>query len=85
MKRRIALLTAALLLLMAVVSALAGALWSYLPAVFKAKYDTNETLFTLMMNYVAIQFVEFFVVITKPFVRSAFMERQRTIFTSLNC
>ena len=53
--------TAVLLLLMAAVSALAGALWSYLPAAFKAKYDTNETLFTLMMNYVAIQFVEFFV------------------------
>lgn len=42
-------------------SLLAGALWSLLPAVFKAKWNTNETLFTLMMNYVAIQLTSFFV------------------------
>lgn len=53
--------TALLLLIMLVVSAAAGGLWALLPAVFKAKYDTNETLFTLMMNYLAIQLVEFFV------------------------
>ncbi len=47
--------------LMFVVSAAAGALWGLLPAVFKAKYNTNETLFTLMMNYVAIQLTSFFV------------------------
>ena len=50
-----------LLLLMFVVSAIAGALWGLLPAIFKAKWNTNETLFTLMMNYVAIQTVEYFV------------------------
>ena len=53
--------TALLLVMMAVVSLIAGALWGFLPAYFKAKYNTNETLFTLMMNYVAIQIVEFFV------------------------
>ncbi len=53
--------TVMLLLIMLAVSALAGSLWSFLPAFFKAKYDANETLFTLMMNYVAIQLVEFFV------------------------
>ena len=53
--------TPVLLLIMLVVSAAAGGLWGLLPAVFKARYDTNETLFTLMMNYVAIQLVEFFV------------------------
>ena len=53
--------TVLLLILMFVVSALSGALWAFLPAHFKAKYDTNETLFTLMMNYVAIQLIEFFV------------------------
>jgi simple sugar transport system permease protein len=53
--------TFVLLLLMLVVSAVCGGLWAFLPAVFKARYDTNETLFTLMMNYVAIQLVEFFV------------------------
>ncbi len=53
--------TPLLLLIMFIVSAICGALWAYLPALFKAKYNTNETLFTLMMNYVAIQLVEFFV------------------------
>ncbi len=42
-------------------SLLAGAVWSFLPALFKAKWNTNETLFTLMMNYVAIQLTSFFV------------------------
>ncbi len=50
-----------LLIVMAVVSMVAGAAWSFLPGFFKAKFKTNETLFTLMMNYVAIQLVEFFV------------------------
>ncbi len=36
-------------------SLLAGALWSFLPGLFKAYWNTNETLFTLMMNYIAIQ------------------------------
>ncbi len=53
--------TPLLLLIMFVTSAICGALWAFLPALFKAKYNTNETLFTLMMNYVAIQLVEFFV------------------------
>lgn len=38
---------------------LAGALWAVIPAIFKAKWNTNETLFTLMMNYIAIQLVAF--------------------------
>lgn len=53
--------TPLLLIIMFITSAICGALWAFLPAVFKAKYNTNETLFTLMMNYVAIQLVEFFV------------------------
>ena len=48
---------------MAVTSILAGALWGVIPAVFKAKWNTNETLFTLMMNYVAIQLVSFFIIV----------------------
>ena len=30
-----------------------GAIWAFIPAYFKAHWNTNETLFTLMMNYVA--------------------------------
>ena len=48
---------------MCVSSILAGALWGFIPAYFKAKYNTNETLFTLMMNYVATQLVAFFIII----------------------
>ena len=40
-------------LLMIVCSILAGVLWAVIPAVFKAFFNTNETLFTLMMNYIA--------------------------------
>ena len=46
---------------MLVASVLAGALWGFIPAWFKARFNTNETLFTLMMNYVAIQIVACFV------------------------
>ena len=49
-----------LILIMVVASALAGAIWALIPAIFKAKFNTNETLFTLMMNYVGIQLVSYF-------------------------
>jgi ABC transporter permease protein len=53
---------ALLILTMIVASMLAGAIWALIPAFFKAQYNTNETLFTLMMNYVAIQLVAYFVI-----------------------
>jgi simple sugar transport system permease protein len=43
-------------------SATAGLIWGIIPAIFKAYFNTNETLFTLMMNYVAIQFIAFCIV-----------------------
>lgn len=49
--------TPILFLTMFVVSVAAGAIWGLIPAFFKAKWKTNETLFTLMMNYVATSFV----------------------------
>lgn len=42
---------------MLLASVAAGAIWGLIPAFFKAKWKTNETLFTLMMNYVATSFV----------------------------
>ena len=54
---------ALLIALMAVSSLALGALWGGIPAFFKAKWNTNETLFTLMMNYVATQLVAFFVIL----------------------
>jgi len=47
-----------LTVIMAATAIVAGALWGIIPALFKAKWKTNETLFTLMMNYVAIQLCE---------------------------
>ena len=40
-------------------SVLTALVWAILPAIFKAKWNTNESLFTLMMNYVAIQLVAY--------------------------
>ena len=53
----------ALIAVMVVSSVTAGAIWAGIPAIFKAKWNTNETLFTLMMNYVATQLVAFFVIV----------------------
>ena len=47
-----------LLLAMAAAGMIAGAIWGLIPAYFKAKYNTNETLFTLMMNYVALYVIQ---------------------------
>ena len=54
---------AALIPLMVITSIVAGAIWGVIPAFFKAKWNTNETLFTLMMNYVATQIVAYFVIV----------------------
>lgn len=48
---------------MILASIAAGAVWGLIPAIFKAKWNTNETLFTLMMNYVATQLVAYFVIL----------------------
>lgn len=48
---------AALIPIMLVVSIVSGMIWAVIPAIFKAKFNTNESLFTLMMNYVATQLV----------------------------
>ena len=54
----------AVLILVSLLAALAaGGLWGFLPAFFKAKWNTNETLFTLMMNYIATQLAAFFIIV----------------------
>ncbi len=56
-----------LLLIMMLIAALAaGALWAVIPAFFRARWGTNETLFTLMMNYVATYVVGYFLIIWVP-------------------
>lgn len=51
---------------MLVAALAAGAIWGLIPAVFKAKWNTNETLFTLMMNYVATYLVAYFLLVWTP-------------------
>ena len=54
----------ALLIVISLAAALlAGAIWGFLPVFFKAKWNTNETLFTLMMNYIAMQLASYFIIV----------------------
>ncbi|MBR2406279.1 MAG: ABC transporter permease [Clostridia bacterium] len=50
-----------LIVVVVLASIVAGAIWGLIPALFGAQYRTNETLFTLMMNYVATQIVSYYV------------------------
>ena len=52
-----------LILIMTVASIAAGAIWGVLPAIFKAHFGTNESLFTLMLNYIATGLVSMFITI----------------------
>ena len=53
----------ALIVVSLLAALLAGAVWGFLPAFFKAKWNTNETLFTLMMNYIAMQLTSYFIIV----------------------
>jgi simple sugar transport system permease protein len=48
------------LFLMLALALIFAAAWAAIPAIFKAFFNTNETLFTLMMNYIAIGLVAAF-------------------------
>ncbi len=52
--------TALLIAVMVLASVAASCIWAVLPAIFKARWNANETLFTLMMNYIAMQLVAYF-------------------------
>lgn len=49
-----------------VASMISGGLWGFIPAFFKAKFKTNETLFTLMMNYIALLLTKAVIMIWDP-------------------
>lgn len=46
-----------LLLFMMVSAIVMGGLWALIPAVFKVSFGTNETVFTLMLNYIALKYI----------------------------
>lgn len=49
-----------LVIVMLLAGMLGGGLWGLIPAIFKVKFNTNETLFTLMLNYIALYIVAYF-------------------------
>lgn len=51
----------AIILIMIPVSILSGVIWALIPGIFKAFFNTNESLFTLMMNYIATGLVAVFI------------------------
>lgn len=48
-----------LIFVMFIAGAVGGGIWGLIPAVFKARWNTNETLFTLMLNYIALGIVNY--------------------------
>lgn len=48
-----------LMLLMLLGAVAGGAVWGFVPAFFRARFGTNETLFTLMLNYIALYVIVF--------------------------
>lgn len=48
-----------LLLIMFCAGTLGGGLWALIAAVLKGKWRTNETIVTLMLNYVALKFITY--------------------------
>lgn len=48
-----------LMAFMALAGLLGGGLWAVIPAVFKCRFGTNETLLTLMLNYIALYVVQY--------------------------
>ncbi len=46
---------------MALAAAFMGLLWASLPGILKAKFDLNEIISTLLLNYVAIYWVDYLV------------------------
>ncbi len=48
-----------LLALMLIAGFIGGGVWSFIPAFLKVRFGTNETIITLMLNYIAIKWVTF--------------------------
>ncbi len=67
---------AVLLPLMIVSAAIGGGIWALIPAVFRVKFTTNETLFTLMMNYIAIQLIKYLRITWSPIHALGMIQRK---------
>lgn len=69
---------------MIIAGILMGALWGFIPGYLKARYNVNEIISTLMMNYIAVQWNNFFIYaiwteggfqMSKVFTRNAWLPR----------
>ena len=69
---------------MGVAAFIAGALWGWVPGILKAKLNVNEVVTTLMMNYIAVSWSNFFIYavwseggfqMSRVFPKSAWMPR----------
>ena len=63
---------------------LAGAVWAFIPAILRARLGVNEIITTLMLNYIALQWIQYWVFgpwseggfqQTKPFPKEAWLPR----------
>jgi general nucleoside transport system permease protein len=70
--------------LMLIAGMLAGALWGFIPGMLKARFNVNEIISTLMLNYIAIAWNDFFIFavwsesgfqMSKTFPRNAWLPR----------
>ncbi len=48
-----------LIVVMFLAGVIGGGIWGLIPALCKMKWNTNETLFTLMLNYIALHIVDY--------------------------
>ncbi len=48
-------------IVMALSGMLFGALWGFIPGLLKAKFNVNEIISTLMMNYIAVEWNNYFI------------------------
>ena len=55
-----------LIIIMIVASVAVGVVWALFPAIFKAFFKTNESLFTLMLNYIAAGLVTITIAVWAP-------------------
>jgi len=46
---------------MAIAGMAAGAVWGFIPGYLKAKFNVNEIISTLMMNYIAVAWINFWI------------------------
>jgi simple sugar transport system permease protein len=49
------------LVVMGLSGMVAGALWGFIPGYLKAKFNVNEIISTLMMNYIAVAWINFWI------------------------